>query len=219
MARKKKNSAKVNLLWSVGFHSLLVIGIYFLAASTGVLPPQYDIIQAVVDKKKEEPKAKPPEPKVEPPKEEPHKGTTASTPPPVAPPSSAPPPDQPASVAPPPAETADLDFSDGAKTVISSTNIAVDAYSSFVEYTLRSNWNRPEDMQDDSYVAEVEVQIDPAGTVRKYSWKKKTGDQRWDDSVAQALASTKTITRGPPKGFPDTFLVRFDVVPATEEIQ
>jgi TonB family protein len=84
-------------------------------------------------------------------------------------------------------------------------------YKGLVELALRSRWERPEDMADDNYVAEVELQIDPQGKVTGSKWIKGSGDARWDKSVKQAVAATKAINRPPPKGFPGTFLARFDV--------
>jgi hypothetical protein len=40
---------------------------------------------------------------------------------------------------------------------------------------------------------------------------KGSGDKRWDDSVKTVIAQTKVISRPPPKGFPEKFIVRFDV--------
>jgi TonB family protein len=103
-----------------------------------------------------------------------------------------------------------FDFSDGAKEVqtISDPNAI---YKALVEHTLRSRWNRPEDIADDAYVAEVELSIDAKGRVADSRWLKGSGDKRWDDSVRVVVAQTKTISRTPPKGFPEKFLVRFDV--------
>ena len=43
--------------------------------------------------------------------------------------------------------------------------------------------------------------------------------QRWDNSVKAAIAATKVISRAPPKGFPASFLTRFDVESQrTEEV-
>ena len=55
-----------------------------------------------------------------------------------------------------------FDFSDGAKEVqtISDPNAI---YKALVEHTLRSRWNRPEDIADDTYVAEVELSVDSKG--------------------------------------------------------
>ena len=110
-------------------------------------------------------------------------------------------------------------FSDGAHEVESISDPS-DIYKALVEHTLRSRWNRPEDMADDNFVAEVEVTIDPSGRVRDYHWMTGSGDARWDNSVKAVLAQTKVISRAPPKGFPEKFTVRFDVESMrTETIQ
>ena len=58
---------------------------------------------------------------------------------------------------------------------------------------------------------EVELSVDARGRVTGAQWLKGSGDKRWDDSVKAALAQSKVISRPPPKGFPENFLVRFDV--------
>jgi TonB family protein len=103
-----------------------------------------------------------------------------------------------------------FDFNDGAKEVqtISDPNAI---YKALVEHSLRARWNRPEDIADDTYVAEVELSVDSKGRVADSRWLKGSGDKRWDDSVKAAIAQTKAMSRPPPKGFPDRFQVRFDV--------
>lgn len=222
MPRRKKNSARVNLIFSVVLHGLAVLVIFFFAAREGLVGNKLkEIMVAIVPKEKPKPvEEKPPDPPpVVPPKEEQPK--VAEAPKEVAPQqeqAAAPPPagDAAPSVAPAAALPADFSFGDGAKVVETSTNAPVAFYRNFVEYSLRSRWNRPEDMDDLNFVVEVEVEVDPAGKVKHYSWKKTTGNKRWDDSVAEVMAATKTISRLPPKDFPPVFIVRFDVQPATE---
>ena len=85
-----------------------------------------------------------------------------------------------------------------------------------MEYTLRANWRRPDNVADLNYVAEVEVRIDPTGQITSSEWKKGSGDSAWDNTVRQALAATPTIGRKPPQGFPEKVLVRFDVQEETD---
>ncbi|EEF58439.1 TonB C-terminal domain-containing protein [Pedosphaera parvula] len=228
MARKKKNSSRVNLVISVVVHGVVVLLLGFWAAHEGVLGTKLkEITVAIVPKEKPPEPEKPPPPKVEPPKEEPKvvepPKIVENTPPPPQqpPPQSAPPANTgtaPVSAAPAPAELPDFNFSDGAKIVETSTNAPVIYYKSLVEYALRSNWERPTDLPDTGYVAEVEVSVDAAGRITGSNWKKGSGDKKWDDSVKRALAATKSLNRPPPKDFPGKVLVRFDVLPATELI-
>ncbi len=222
MPRQKRNSSKVYLTISVIFHTLLIGSLFFLAAREGMLGKrfkEFTVTLAPKEKKPEPPKAKPVEPKVEPPKTveaakpvvepPPAKVETAAAPPPItteAPPVAAPP----ALVLPA------MNFSDGAKEVQTTTD-PNQLYKSLVEYVLRSHWNRPDDVQDDAYVAEVEVSVNGDGRLAETRWVSGSGNPRWDDSVKQAIAATKTINRPPPKGFPGQFLVRFDV--ATEKTE
>jgi outer membrane biosynthesis protein TonB len=217
--RKKKNSPRVNLVISLVFHSIIVVTLFFFAAREGLLGKQLKkIAVTMVPKEKPPEKPKELEPKPEPPK--------IDTPKPVEPsqvaqqpkPVSAPPPAAtiaPA-VAPPPAEVPSFEFG-GGKIVETSSNPVI-LYKGFVEYTLRSKWERPDDIQDDSYIAELELAIGPKGQITDVEWKKGSGDPRWDDSVRRVMAQTRSISRPPPKGFPERFLVRFDVQPLTEPV-
>src|SRR5262249_53866758 len=123
--------------------------------------------------------------------------------------------------APPAAVAPTLDatfFSDGAKAVVEVSDPKL-IYKGTVERALRSNWDRPEDMKDDEYVAEIELSIAKDGRVTGSRWIKGSGDARWDKSVRAAVAATKTISTPPPAGFPGTFTARFDVeMTRTEEV-
>ncbi len=79
--------------------------------------------------------------------------------------------------------------------------------------------DRPTDMDDHSFVAEVEVSVDQSGQIANPVWKKGSGDTRWDNSVRQALARTRSVSRVPPVNFPPRVLVRFDVVEAEPIMQ
>jgi TonB C terminal len=201
--RKKRNSSKVNLLISLAFHALLVIVMLYFAARSGLLGKQLKKITVTMEKEK--PPVKPPEPpKVEPPKVvEPPKIVEApkvvATPPPVAPPV----------IAPPAAELPSFDFV-GGKTVIDSSD-PVQIYKGQLEYTLRSNWNRPSDLADDNFVVEVEVAVGRDGRISDPQWKKSSGNTIWDGTVRQAVAATIRMTRPPPPNFPARVTVRFDV--------
>src|SRR5215471_7826727 len=102
-ARKKRNSSKVNLIFSVVFHGLIIVAVVFFAAHEGILGKRMKQLTATLvpkEKPPEPPKQKPPEPKVETPKvaqvpkaaltpEQPKVETAAA--PVAAPPAAAPP--------------------------------------------------------------------------------------------------------------------------------
>lgn len=207
--RKKSNSSKINLIISAIFHTVLVGAIFYFAAKEGLLGKKLKELTVTMEKvkKPEPPKEKPEPPKVEQPKQEAKVNVpqpqVAATPPPAA--SDAPP-----TVAPAAAVLPAFSFDEGARAVqsISSPN---DIYKALVEHTLRSLWNRPEDMADDNFIANVELTIDKSGYIEDSRWINGSGNTRWDDTVRQAVAQVKTISRPPPKGFPDKFVVRFDV--------
>ena len=127
------------------------------------------------------------------------------------PPKFVPPPDVVQSAAAPPAAVVGtFSFNQG------EIDDAIGLYKQQVESILRTRWERPEGVKDNDFVAEVEMRVDAKGNISGYDWKKRSGDQRWDDSVKKALAGA--INRPPPKDFPDKFLVRFDVEPVTEPL-
>jgi len=214
-ARKKRNSSKINLIVSAIFHTILILVVFFFAAREGLIGKklkQLAVTMVPKEKKPEPPKEKPPEPKIEPPKA-PMAPKMAMAPQRVEPPpTTAPPPPPAESVVAAPAAVSlpSFEFHDGAKDVqtISDAN---GVYKALVEHSLRSRWNRPEDMADDSFVAEVEMSVDSSGEIKDYRWLSGSGNKRWDDTVREAVAQTKAISRPPPKGFPQKFNVRFDV--------
>ena len=101
--------------------------------------------------------------------------------------------------------------------MVETSSDPVVLYKSTVENTLRSRWSRPDGLNDASYVAELEISIDPTGRLVGKDWKKTSGDKRWDDSVKKAVSQVNTINRPPPKNFPGKFTVRFDVQADTSE--
>jgi outer membrane biosynthesis protein TonB len=210
--RKKRNSSKVNLLISFIFHALIVSVMVYLAARQGLLGKQLQKISIEMVKEKPPEKHKEPEkPKVEPPKvvEKPKvvEEAKAAPPPTMAPPT----------VAPPAAELPSFEF-EGGKAVETSSD-PIQLYKGAVEYALRSKWQRPDNMVDDNFVAEVEMSIGRDGRISNPQWEKGSGNTRWDDSVRQALAAVTHMDRPPPTNFPPRILVRFDVQEETETIE
>ncbi|HEU5396221.1 MAG TPA: TonB C-terminal domain-containing protein, partial [Verrucomicrobiae bacterium] len=122
----------------------------------------------------------------------------------------------PPTVAPPAAELPSFDFQ-GGKSVETSTD-PVQLYKGYVEYVLRQKWNRPGNLDDDHYVAEVQMSVDRGGRISDVTWEKGSGNAVWDESVRQALEAVQQIDRFPPTNFPSRFTVRFDVEQETEPI-
>ena len=215
---RKKRATQVSLVTSLVFHGAIIAALVFFAAREGYLGKQLKTIAVTMAPKEKPPepeKPKEPEKKPEP---QPEKPKVDSKPEPqVAPPRAvvpapsasanlAPPP-----VAPPPGQVAGFNFSDGAKVVESSSD-PVQLFKGFVEFTLRSKWQRPEGLQDSDYIAEVELKISKDGQVTGSEWRRGSGHAAWDQSVRQAVAQTPRLGRVPPKGFPDRVVVRCDVV-------
>jgi hypothetical protein len=221
--RKRRNSSKVNLLISFAFHAAIVLALVYIAAREGLLGKQLKKIAVEMVKEKPPEKPKDPEkpkeepPKVEPPKVEPPK--MAEVPKAEAPKVDAPPLAVPAAVGPPPSAPAPAEVPafvfEGGKAV-ETGNHPGQIYTGFVEYALRSNWERPADIDDKGFVAEVEVTIDRAGLISQPDWKRGSGNKRWDDSVRSVLAKTPRMSRPPPTNYPPRVILRFDVQEATD---
>ena len=215
--RKPRNSSKVNLAISVTFHTLLITSLVYFAARQGYLGKQIQKISVEMVKEKQPEKPKEPEkPKVEPPKVDTAKveapKMVEAAPPPASGTAVAAPP----AVAPPVADLPSFEF-EGGKAVESSSDV-VQVYKGFLEYALRSKWNRPDDLADENYVAEVDIAVSRAGDISDPIWRKNSGDPKWDDSVRQAIAAYNGMDRPPPTNFPSQVLVRFDVLDETEPI-
>jgi hypothetical protein len=210
--RKKRNSAKVNLIVSAIFHGLILGALLYFAAREGLLGKQIKkiAVEMVKEKPKEVVKPKEPDkPKPDVPKVEPQKVAVA---PKIEAPKeeAAPPPSSTApAVAPPTADLPAFEF-EGGKTVVTSSD-PVKLYKGLLEDSLRLNWDRPKDADDHNNVAEVEVSVDREGDISDPVWKQKSGQRKWDDSVQEAIAGTPKVSRPPPKNFPARVVVRFDV--------
>jgi TonB C terminal len=219
---KKKNSSKVNLTISFVCHSLLVGGLFYLAAREGILGKKMQTLAVTMvpkEKKPEPPKEKAPEPKLDTPKvaeaARPVSAPAAKVETAVAPPPSS---EAPTAVAPAAVITSDMEgFTEGAHDVADGDPSTV--YKNMVERVLKTHWNRPEDIADETFVAEAELTVDNNGKVGPYRWIRGSGNRVWDDSVKTVLGATKSVNRAPPKGFPGKFTVRFDVETSkTEEL-
>jgi outer membrane biosynthesis protein TonB len=210
--RKVKNSSKVNLLISFIFHAVLVLALLYFAAREGLLGKKLEKISVQMvkekppEKPKEPPKIEPP--KIETPKIEPPKivETRPAAPPTVAPPT----------VAPPVAELPSFDFS-GGKEVVSSSD-PVQIYKGYMEYVLRSKWDKPDDMADDNYVVEMSMSVGKDGQLGAPVVQKSSGNEKWDDSVKQVFNLVKNFDRPPPTNFPPRVTIRFDVQEQTEPV-
>jgi TonB family protein len=212
--RKKRNSSKVNLLISFAFHAFLVLVLAYFAARQGLLGKQLKKIS--IEMVKEKPPEKPKEPpKVEPPKIEPPK--VVKMPKVVEAPKVQPPPTvAPPTVAPPATELPSFDFAGGHEVVSSSDPVQL--YKGYMEYALRQKWNRPDNMADDNYTADVEISVDRDGHIGDVTWQKGSGDEKWDETVRQVFEVVQSIDRPPPTNFPLRVTIRFDVQEETEPV-
>jgi len=208
--KKAKNTSRQNLVISLIFHAILIGAAFYFAARTGILGEK---IKSITVTKEEKVKLKEPEKKPEPPKETPKDIPKVEAPKMVA----APPTVAPPVVAPPNTEVPALDFSDGAKAVNEERD-PVKLYKGYVEYSLRSKWNRPEDMDDDKYVAEMAVNVDKDGNLSQPQWLKGSGNAKWDQTVKDVFKVVQNIDRRPPTNFPSMVTIRFDVEEVTEPV-
>ncbi len=212
--KKKKNSAKVNLTISAVFHGLLILALIYFAAHEGYLGKKLKEI-TVYKVEKEKPPEKPPEKPKELPKETPKpvdQPKVADVPKPQA----APPVEAPPVVAPPAVDVPSFSF-EGGKAVNSESD-PVQLYKGYLEYTLRSKWNRPDNLDDDKYVVEVAVNVDKQGDLSPTQGLKTSGNAQWDASVKDVFKLVTQIDRRPPTNFPPNVTIRFDVQEETEPV-
>jgi len=213
--KRPKNSSKANLIISAIFHALLLGVMFYFAARSGILGKKVQkiAVEMVKEKKPEPEKPKPEPPKVEPPKIETPKNEPPKyvEPKVVSQPNTAPP-----AVAPPATDVPAFEF-EGGKAVNSESD-PVQLYKGYMEYALRSKWNRPDNLPDDNYVAEVAVNVDKQGNIQQTQWLKGSGDAQWDASVKNVFKLVSQIDRRPPTNFPPNVTIRFDVQEATEPI-
>jgi len=200
---------KTNIIIAVVVHAILLFVIVFFASKEGMLGTKMKALTvALVPKEKQTEVVKP---KVEPPKSE-IQQPTATTPkvdvvqqnntPKI---NAAPPP----AAVPPSVEMPSFQFSDGAKEVKNISD-PIELYKNYIEYSFKSQWKRLDNINDEGYVALIELTIDNKGKVVDNKWLSGSGDIRWDSSVKEVFDKIKSLSRPPPKGFPTTFQVKFD---------
>jgi TonB family protein len=203
---KKKNSSRVNLTISFVFHAVLIGALLYFAAREGLLGKKIQKISVTMVKEKPPEKPKEPEKKVEPPKADVPKNEPPKYEEPklAAAPQSAPP-----VVAPPTADVPSFEF-EGGKAVNTESD-PVQLYKGYLEYALRAKWNRPDNLDDANYVAEVQVAVDKAGNLGNVEWERGSGNSKWDDSVREVFKDVHRIDRRPPTNFPAQVTIRFDI--------
>lgn len=211
--RRKRNSSKVNLLISFIFHAVLALVLVFLAARSGILGNQLKQISIRMIKEQKpppKPKPPPPPPKIEPPKAPPKvvQAPKVVEAPRVVPPA--------AVVAPPATVLPSLDF-DGGRAVATSSD-PVELYKGALQYAFQSKWSRPDNMDDQKFVDEIQVSVSRDGQISDPQWEKSSGNSVWDESVRKAIEAVTTMDRPPPTNFPSTIVIRFDVQDESESV-
>jgi outer membrane biosynthesis protein TonB len=214
--RKKRNSSRVNLAISFSLHLLLIGAILYFAAREGFLGKKIQTITVQMIKEKPPEKPKPPEQPQPPPPKIAEPARVASKPPETVKPTAAPPPPPAPVAAPPSAELPAFQFSGGH--VVDTESDPVQLYKNYMEYVLREKWNRPDNLKDAAYVAEVQVRVDKTGDLQPLAWLKSSGNPRWDDSIKQVFQKITNIGRPPPTNFPPEVTIRFDTVEQTEAV-
>jgi TonB family protein len=212
--KKPKNSSKANLIISAIFHAILVGVLIYFAARQGWIGKKMQkiAVEMVKEKQPEPPKQKPEPPKVQPPKETPK---PVEQPKVVETPKAPPPQTQPV-VAPPAVQVPGFDFAGGA--AVQTSSDPVQLYKGYMEYLLRSKWDRPDNLDDEKYAVEVRVKVEHDGRIQETKWLEGSGNAKWDDSVKQVFQIVKNIGRPPPTNFPSQVTIRFDVAEETESV-
>jgi hypothetical protein len=194
---------KRNFLIAAVLHILIIFPLVFFASREGMLGKKMQTLTVVLVPK---PKVEEVKPRTEPPKVEVPKAAIPMEQPKAVPQTvQAPLPAAAPAVAPPPSEVPAISFSDGAKEVQSVTD-PIQLYKAYIESHFKSQWETPQS----DYETIVEINITPKGEVSPVGIVSNNGDKEWTKSVTDALAKVKTMSRPPPKGFPNHFQIRFD---------
>jgi outer membrane biosynthesis protein TonB len=211
--RRKRNSSKVNLLISFVFHAALVVVLLYFAARSGIIGHKLQkiAVQLIKEKKPEEKPKPPPPPKIEPPK----LAAPKPAPAPKVEEAKAPPPSQPV-VAPPATVLPSFDFGGGRAVDTSSDPVQI--YKGALEYAFRSRWDRPDNIDDEKFVDEIQVEVNRDGQISDPQWQKSSGNTTWDESVRKAIQAVTSMDRPPPTNFPPKVVIRFDVQDESESI-
>jgi len=209
---RKRNSSKVNLLISFIFHAGLVLVLLYFAARSGLIGNQMKkiAIEMVKIKKPPEKPKPPPPPRIEPPKAPPKvalapKITTVKPPPPAAP------------IVAPPAQVLPS-FNFGGGRAVDTSSDPIELYKGALQYAFQSKWDRPDNIDDEKYVDEIQVSVSRDGEISNPQWEKSSGNTTWDESVRKAIEAVTSMDRPPPTNFPATVVIRFDVQEQSEAL-
>lgn len=231
---RKRRTIQANLVISAVLHAAIIATLTYFAAREGLLGKELRRIAIEMVREQPPEPETPPEPEPEPEPEPAPENPTPDDPenpsltppqPETPPPAAVPPAETPtpssttANLAPPPAAPPPVDLPsfgfDGGRSVRTASD-PVELYRGLVEHSLRSRWDRPADVADRYFVAEIEVGVDRKGGITASEWKRRSGHPRWDASVQAALAATRSIPRPPPTNFPPRVTIRFDVQEVAE---
>lgn len=231
---RKRRTLQANLVLSAVLHAAIIATLTYFAAREGLLGKELRRIAIEMVREQTPEPDKPPEPEPEPEPEPTPEDPTPDDPanpsltppqPESPPPAAVPPAETPtpsastANLAPPPAAPPPVDLPsfgfEGGRSVRTASD-PVELYRGLVEHSLRSRWDRPPDVADRYFVAEIEVEVDRRGGITASEWKRRSGHPRWDASVQAALAATRSIPRPPPTDFPQRVTIRFDVQEVAE---
>ncbi len=203
------------LLFVVFGHILFILILVFLAGSEGILGQKMKALTvALIPKEKrtepikpkaESPKIEVPQPKIEIPRQmvaEQSKPKVNNNTAPII-------------TAPPPTELSSIQFNDGAKNVQTISD-PIQLYKTYIEYNFKSKWNRPDDINDENFEVSIELTIDNQGKIINNKWINKSGNTTWDNSIKNVFVEIKSIPVPPPKGFPLTFIIKFDTTTIME---
>lgn len=209
---RKRNSSKVNLLISFIFHAGLVLVLLYFAARSGLIGNQMKkiAIEMVKIKKPPEKPKPPPPPRIEPPKAPPKvalapKIATVKPPPPAAP------------IVAPPAQVLPS-FNFGGGRAVDTSSDPIELYKGALQYAFQSKWDRPDNIDDEKYVDEIQVSVSRDGEISNPQWEKSSGNTTWDESVRKAIEAVTSMDRPPPTNFPATVVIRFDVQEQSEAL-
>ncbi|HEY1787255.1 MAG TPA: TonB C-terminal domain-containing protein, partial [Verrucomicrobiae bacterium] len=109
-------------------------------------------------------------------------------------------------------------FDFGGGKVVDTSSDPVQIYKGALEYAFRSKWDRPDNVEDDKYVDEIQVSVSADGQISDPQWQKSSGNSTWDESVRKAIEAVSNMDRPPPTNFPPKVVIRFDVQDESESL-
>jgi hypothetical protein len=93
----------------------------------------------------------------------------------------------------------------------------IDVFKDTLEKIIKEKWNKPENLEDDKFVALVDITVGRDGTLSNPQYRTVSGNTAWDNTVRAAIAAVPRVTEKVPTNFPPRVTIKFDVAEETTE--